>query len=389
MSIRGGYGIYYDRTLNGIFEQNSFTNPPFVGSAVSQPTAPLNSFDNATQGSTIPLGPIGVHGTGTPNFKVPYNQQWSFSVQREIMPNTLFEVAYVGSKGTHLLGIFDPNEVSLPVRTANPAAQANAIRPYLGYNAGSTIGTEFNSNYNSLQISLNRRMSHGLNLGVAYTWAQTLTNNPSDRSDAPYNTYNFAADYGPASFSVGQDLIINYVYDLPFFRSQQGLAGHLLGGWEVSGITTFQQGFPTTIYQYFDPFDSTFFPGVPGTYPGGIGTDLGGPVTARPDRLSLTAGPGTVAEYINTASFKDAAGHFGNSGRGVVIGPGLNNWDIAGIKNIKISERFNMQFRAEFFNAFNHPSFNSFDNFTDDPAFGQLNGDYQPRIIQFGLKLFF
>jgi hypothetical protein len=387
-AIRGGYGIYYDRTLNGIFEQNSFENPPFVGTADSSPAAPLDSFDNALQGSFIPLAPASFHSTGTPNFKVPYSQQWSFGVQREIAPNTLLEVSYVGSKGTHLLGIFDPEEVPLSVREANPTVHVNAIRPYLGYNASSAIGTEFNSNYNSLQVALNHRLSHGLNLGVAYTWAQTLTDNPSDRSDAPYNTYNFAMDYGPASFAVGNTFVVNYVYELPWYHSQQGLVGHFLGGWEVSGITRFQQGFPTTIYQYFDPFDSVFLTG-PNTYLWGIGTDLGGPVTARPDRVGMAANPGTVAEYINTSNFQDAVGHFGSSGRGVVLGPGLNNWDIAAIKNIKIREQVKLQFRAEFFNAFNHVSFNSLDNFTDDTTFGQLLGDYEPRTIQLGLKLSF
>jgi len=388
-SIRGGYGIYYDRSLNGIFEQNSFDNPPFVGSANASPANPVDSFDNPLQGSYIPLFPASYHSTGTPYFRVPYNQQWSFGVQREILPNTLLEVSYVGSKGTRLLGIFDPNEVPLSVRVANPNASANAIRPYLGYNASSTIGTEFNSNYNSLQVSLNHRMSHGLNLGVAYTWAQTLTDNPSDRSDAPYNTYNFAMDYGPASFAVGQTFVVNYVYDLPFYHSQQGLVGHVLGGWEVSGITRFQQGFPTTIYQYFDPFDAYLQGFAPGTYPWGIGTDLGGPVYARPDRLGYGGDPHTVAEYINTSNFTDAVGHFGSSGRGVVLSPGLNNWDIAAIKNIKIREQVNLQFRAEFFNAFNHVSFNSLDNFTDDTTFGQLLGDYEPRTVQLGLKLYF
>jgi hypothetical protein len=388
-SIRGGYGIYYDRTLNGIFEQNSFANPPFVGTAFSAPAAPLDNFDNPTQGSFIPLGPAGIHSTGTPAFRVPYNQQWSLSVQREIMPNTLFEVAYVGNKGTDLLGIFDLNQVPLSVRTANPAATEEALRPYLGFDTMSGIGTEFNSNYNSLQVSLNRRMTNGLTLGVAYTWAKTLTNNPSDRSDAPYDTYNFAADYGPASFGVGQNLIINYVYDLPFYKSQRGLVGHVLGGWEVSGITTFQQGFPTTITQCCDPFNSfDYAANTPGTYPGGIGIDPS-VVAPRPDRISMASGPGTVAEYINTSDYGFALGHFGNSGRGVVIGPGLNNWDIAGIKNIKLSERFNVQFRAEFFNAFNHPSFDAFNSSITSPFFGQLNGDYEPRIIQFGLKLNF
>lgn len=389
-SIRGGYGLYYDRTLNGIFEQNSFDNPPFLGSANSSPSAPFDNFDNPTQGAFIPLGPVTIHGTGTPQFKVPYNQQWSFSIQREILPNTLLEVGYVGNKGTHLLGIFDENLATLTAREADPGAFVNSIRPYLGYNSVEGIGTLFNSNYNSLQVSLNRRVSRGLTLGAAYTWSKTLTNNPSDRSDAPYNTYNFAQDYGPASFARNQVFIANYVYSLPFYRSQQGLAGHVLGGWEVSGITTFESGFPTTIYQFFDPFDNVFAPGgTPNTFPGGIGIDESPIVAPRPDRIGNAANPGTVAEFINTSNFTDAWGHFGSSGRGVVTGPGLNNWDLAAIKNIKIAESVSMQFRAEFFNSFNHVSFTSFDNYTDDFTFGRLNGDYEPRIIQLGLKLYF
>ena len=384
-SVRGGYGIYYDRTLNGIWEQNSFANPPFVGSVLSTST----SFDNPTNGLVTPLGPIALHATGLGIFKVPSIQQWSLSVQRQILPNTLCEAAYVGNKGTHLLGQFDLNQVALAARVASPTDNVNALRPFLGYGPITSIASQYNSNYHSLQLSLNRRVSQGLNLGVAYTWSKTLTNNPSDRSDAPYDTYNSAADYGPASFSLAQVFVFNYVYDLPFYQSQEGLVGHLLGGWEVSGITTFQSGFPTTIFQFTDPFNSFDYAlGTPGTYPGGIGIDPS-VVAPRPDRTGGCGGPQTVAQYINTASFVDAIGRFGNSGRGVCIGPGFNNWDISAIKNIRITERFRMQFRAEFFNAFNHVSFNSFDNFTDDSTFGQLNGTHDPRIIQFGLKLYF
>ena len=388
-SIRAGYGMFYDRTLDGIFEQNSFANPPFVGSAVAAPVTPVDLFDNPTQGLAIPLTPATIHSTGTPQFKVPYTQQWNISVQREILPNTLLEVAYFGSKGTHLLGIFDENQAPLAARVADPTVYVNSVRPYLGYGPDSAIGTDFNSNYNSLQISLNRRVNQGLTLGLAYTWSKTLTDNPSDRSDASYDTYNFENDYGPSTFNPPQIFKLSYIYDLPFYRGQHGLLGHLLGGWEVSGITTFQSGFPTTIYQYYDPFNSfDWAAGTPGTYPGGIGIDPSA-VAPRPDRIGNGSGPGTVAEFINTSAFTDAFGHFGTSGRGVVLGPGLNNWDIAGIKNIKVTERVSAQFRAEFFNAFNHVSFNSFDNYTDDPAYGSLNGDFTPRIIQFGLKLYF
>lgn len=400
-ALRGGFGRYYDRTLDGIEEQNSFDNPPFLGNVnvanppLSSNNAPTTSdlFDNPTAGAaTPPTAPVNLHSTGTPAFQIPYDDQWSLSVERELEPDTRLEVAYVGNRAKHLLGIYDLNEVPLNVREANPTANVNNIRPYLGYNSIQVVAPLFYSNYNSLQVSLNRRVAQGLNLGVAYTWSKTLTDNPSDRSDAPYDTYNFGADYGPASFSLAQVLVINYVYDLPFYKSEQGLLGHVLGGWEVSGISSFQTGFPTTIYQFFDPFDSFIWgAGTAGTYPGGVGIDASPIVAPRPDRAagSSCSGPGTVAQYINTPAFTDAIGHFGSSGRGVCTGPGLNNWDIAAMKNIKISERFNLQFRSEFFNAFNHVSFNSFDNFTDDSTFGQLNGDHDPRIIQFGLKLYF
>jgi len=391
-ALRGGFGVYYDRTLNGIEEQNSFANPPFVGSATANPSNATDIFDNpAAGGFATPLGPAGLHATGTPAFQIPYIRQWSVSVQREIFRNTRVEVAYVGNSANHLLGRLDLNQVPLNVRVADPTANENALRPFLGYGPIENITPLFHSNYNSLQISANRQVSRGLSFGVAYTWAKTLTNNPSDRSSAPYDTYNFRGDYGPADFSLPQVLVINYVYELPFYRSQEGIVGHVLGGWEVSGISSFETGFPTTIYQSLDPFNSfDWAPGSPNTYPGGIGIDPS-VVTPRPDRAagSSCGGPKTVAQYINTAAFTDAIGHFGTSGRGVCGGPGLNNWDISLIKNTQIGERLRLQFRAEFFNAFNHVSFNSFDNFKDDATFGQLNGDHDPRIIQFGLKLNF
>lgn len=381
-ALRGGFGVYYDRTLNGIEEQNSFANPPFVGNVNVFPANPTDIFDGPTSvASTPPTSPASLHATGTPQFQVPYIDQWSLSVQREIVPNTRLEVAYVGNRANHLLGRYDLNQVPLNVRLANPTVEANALRPYLGYNVIESIAPLFRSNYNSLQISANRQVVSGLNFGVAYTWSKTLTNNPTDRASDPYDTYNFDAEYGPASFSRSQILVINYVYDLPFYRSQQGLVGHVLGGWEVSGISVFEKGLPTTITQFNDPFDA---------FPGGIGIDPSN-VSPRPDMAAgaSCSGPGSVAKFINTAAFTDAVGHFGNAGRGVCTGPGLNNWDIAALRNIKFTERFNMQFRAEFFNAFNHVSYAGFSSNVDSSSFGKLTSAHDPRIIQLGLKLYF
>lgn len=398
-SVRGGYGIYFDRTLNGIWEQNSFVLPPIVQSVsivnTASTTSPnANLFDNPGAGATATrLGPLTLHATGSPAFQVPYSQNWNLSVQRQVLTNTVVEVAYVGSKGTHLLGEIDSNQVPLAVRTApaNATTWANAIRPFLGYGPITSIVNGFDSNYHSLQVSGTRRVSRGLTFGVAYTWSRTLTDSPTDRSTAPYDTYNFHLDYGPASFSRNQIFVANYVYDLPFYQSQQGFVGRVLGGWELSGITVFESGVPLTITQSFDPFNSNRFGVIAGqTFPDGIGIDPSA-VSPRPDLVSSQGvnGPKTAQQWFNKSAWAVAIGHFGSSGRGVVYGPGFNNWDLAAIKNTRISERFSTQFRAEFFNAFNHTSFLGVSTSVNSSLFGQVTSTHDPRIIQLGMKLSF
>ncbi|MGA8026935.1 MAG: hypothetical protein WB992_07295, partial [Bryobacteraceae bacterium] len=140
-----------------------------------------------------------------------------------------------------------------------------------------------------------------------------------------------------------------------------------------------------------DPFSSGDFGGAPGTYPGGIGIDENNFLAPRSDTVpgvSIT-GQGNVAQWFNTKAFTDAIGHFGAAGPGVLLGPGMQNWDVAGIRNFKIGERFSLQFRGEFFNVFNHVNFDSVDTNVDDSTFGRLNGDHLPRNVQLGLKLYF
>jgi len=386
-SIRGGYGIYYDRTLNGIWEQNAFQDPPLLQQSVIFDT----SFDHPTAGTPgPPLGPGNLRATGTPAFKVPSYQNYNFSVEQEIFSNTVLQVAYVGNQARHLLGDVDLNQPTLAARQVNPTADVNAVRPYVGYGAIVSRAPLFNSNYNSLQVSLNHRVANGLTFGIAYTYSKNLTNNAADRGAGVPDAYNFANNYGPASLNTPQVFVANYVYDLPFFKDQRGFVGHVLGGWEISGITTVQSGQSLSITQTNDPFNSKDFSGKPGTYPGGIGIDPSS-ASPRPDLVpgASLSGPGTVQQFFNTAAFATAIGHFGTAGRGLILGPGLQNWDISGIRNFKITERFRLQFRGEFFNAFNHTNFTTLSTNVNSSTFGKLTADRGPRQIQFGLKLNF
>jgi len=380
--LRGGYGIYFDRTLNGIFEQNEFQNPPFVSSISLTNPNNTDLFDNPQGGSqVVSLAPRFLRTTGTPGFQTPYAQNWNLSYQREILPNTLFEAAYVGNKGTHLLGLVNLNQVHPEVRAANPTANVNALRPYQGYAGIGTITPAFDSNYHSLQLSVNRSVGQGLTLGAAYTWSKALTDNATDRSTSEENAYNLRIEKGRAGFNQSQILVINYVYDLPFLKDTHNLVGTTFGGWEGSGITTFNTGFPLTVLQNNEPFFATKF----GTSSEGLGTtrnraDITGP---------LTSGPKTAQAWFNTSLFADAIGHFGTSANGIITGPGRSNFDFALLKNFRFTERINSQLRGEFFNIFNHTQFNGVNTNVDSGGFGQVFSVHSPRIVQLGLKLNF
>jgi hypothetical protein len=385
-AVRAGVGLFYDRTLNGIWEQNAFTNPPLVQTATvnnTPLTSTLNLFDSPTAGTAAgaPLGPTHLVATGNPTFKVPSYLAYNFSVQHAIMANTVLEVGYVGTKGTHLLGDVDTNQPTLAAREANPTADVNAIRPYQGY--GAIVGRipAFTSNYNSLQVSLNRRFSRGLTLEVGYTWSKLLTTNPFDRSLATYNTYDYKQSYGPSTLNTPQMLVVSYVYELPFYRNQRNLVGQLLGGWEVSGITTIQSGQSTSVTQGSDPF---------GAFPNGLGMlSPGTTVQIRADQIGDQHGPKTAAEFFNTAAFAAAAGHFGTSRPGAVLGPGIQVWDMSLIKNFKFAERVGLQLRLETFNTFNHGNPSGIDTNVGDSNFGAVTSWHDPRNVQIGAKINF
>jgi hypothetical protein len=402
-SVRAGYGIFYDRSLNGIWEQNAFNDPPLVQRSTFNNTLPngdagfANLFDDPTHAvsaAAAPNTPNALTVTGTPTFKVPSYQNYNLSVQHEVAPNTVLEVAYIGTRGSHLLGDVDINQPTLAARFANPGVDANAIVPFAGFAAITSRAPIFTSNYNSLQVSLNRRFSQGLTAGVAYTWSKLLTTNPQDRSLAAQDSYNFADNYGASTLNTPQILVFNYVYDFPFYKNQHNALGYVLGGWELSGITNFQTGQSVTVTSGVDPFADL----------GGLNLGTrGSTAQVRADLVGDPHGPKSAAEFFNTSAFGFADDHFGNERPGTVLGPGFQLWDMSLIKNIQFAERVRLQLRLETFNTFNHGSpngvFTNMGSPVPNPApgqlpysnasFGQISGWHDPRNVQIGAKINF
>jgi Carboxypeptidase regulatory-like domain/TonB-dependent Receptor Plug Domain len=404
-SVRAGYGIYYDSGLYGTYEQNTFANPPYVQSV----TISNGSLSNVGAGTVgVSSAPLGLHATQIPA-SIPYVQQWSFSIQRTLARDTILDVGYVGSKGTHLLGIVDINQAypgvalaaGLHTATATNAtiftttddARINAVRPYLGFNSINTLETAFDSNYHSLQASFTKRFGAGSSFRASYTWSKNLTDNGSDRSNAPQNSYNWhEGEYGPYPGDRKHVLSLNYVYLLPFFRNAHGIVGGALGGWQVSGIGSFYTGAPFTVT-------------TSSVDPAGLGLLGTSAASSRPDMIcdpNSNASHGyagspssTSPTWFNTSCFVAVSSGTvrpGNAGRGTVRGPGFSNMDITLSKTFKLDGegRWNLQLRGESFNTFNLVNPNGFSstNITSS-TFGVISSYRAPRRVQIAAKLNF
>lgn len=393
IAIHGGFGIFFDRILVGIWNQNAFTDPPLAQSTTINNT----NFDNPLLGSTgVSLGPNHIVATGSPTMPTPYYMDYNLTVQDQILPNTLFEVAYVGTLGRKMLGEVDTNQPTMAARQAQPTASVLAVLPYLGYNWIAARIPYAMSSYNSLQMSVNHRVQHGLTLGIAYTYSKNLTNASYDRGTAAYNTYDHRLDYGPSSLNQPHTFSANYVYELPFYKEQHGVKGRVLGGWQVSGIVAMNDGFALTVRQKYDNFDCANSAGqrvssgcVAGTYPGGLNMDQSADFVPRPDRIGPIHRSKNEIQWFSTSAFADAVGHFGSSPNGVMQGPGVVDFDIAAMKNIKMNDHVRFQLRGEFFNAFNHTNFSTVGTNSDLTTFGNVTATGLPRNIQFGGKMYF
>lgn len=319
-----------------------------------------------------------------PNEPPTYVQFWNLDIQRALPASFLLDIAYSGSRGVHLPGVVNLNQAppgpGSPSTRAPISASINSLNALLNYAS---------SSYNSLQVKVERHFSKGFYLLCDYTYSRSMDNDSADSSsDAsnassgePQNSFDWAAEYAPSDFDVPQRFVASYVYELPFGRGQRFLASSdrlvnaFLGGWQVNGITTVQSGSP------FTPIVAN-----PTTNAGSGGA-------IRPNRIGngqIPASQRSVNHWFNVADFVvPPPFHFGNSGRNVLRGPGLADFDFSLFRHIPITERVNLEFRAEVFNIFNHPNFGLPDASVDTPQAGIITSALDPRQIQFALQLRF
>lgn len=377
-SVRAGYGMYFDRTLVGIFLQNAFVNPPFAFSsafnaagAAGNPTLSNPRGGAARDNEAIVVGLIAT----SPEFKVPTTHQFSLGVQRELPWSFNLDLSYVGTRGRNMLRPYDINKT--PPGTAAPS---NAGRPYRGYGNITFRDTSAKTEYDSLQVSLVRRFQKGFQITGNYTLSRAEGDSSSDRNtgDLAQDPRNLDAEWGLMDYDRTHIFGAHYVWELPFFQGASRLMYNVLGGWEITGSTRLGSGVPLTITQAANTANS--FGG------GAMRPDLVG----DPKLAGGRSRNDQINKWFNTAAFQQpAANRFGNAPRGVVRGPGFNVTDLGLFKNFRIANGIRLQYRLEMFNVFNRPNLSGVGTVLGTPTFGRITTAAEPRIIQMGIKVTF
>lgn len=380
--IRTGYQMSYDLFFNNILSNAATSTPNLISTntqsiATGQNPRGLAGFTSSLPTTAREPLPSDVQVFVSPNLVAPYTQRWSFGIQRELQGGFLLDVSYVGTKGTRLFINEDLNPVvpsSLRVTYPNVNPRA-VIQPRLDTLQGQRL-TRTNggdSNYHGLQTAVNRRFRNGLGLTGSYTWSKAIDNaaevfgvgavNQPQQAAVPSIFGGQKLDRAVSFFDRTHRAVFTYTYEFPWMKAQQGFAGRLIGGWSLAGVTTFETGVPLTI--------------VNGVDADGLGGALDRPdynpngqrnVRAVPNATSPT---GYVNPDNNNAPINAADAMYiglpvntgatplrtGNLGRNTERTPGISNFDVTAIKNIRLNERVRFELRGEMFNIFNHPQY--------------------------------
>lgn len=482
-SIRMGWGLFYNPVEQLVLEQfsaeppfggssglsNVLFNTPFLGQNGVVSPNPFGGILDPPRGEPVDWSrfrPILLFGQAQPDMRAQYSAQYNLTIQRELRPDLMLQIGYVGSQGHRLLATYDLNPSNsqtcldlqaiaddtgnpdlecgpffsevpyvIPAGTVIPAqgltlpygsvsfipggtVLANDItlvglRPFSSPLCEPTTGvgcppdgvpvfssifaqdTVAHSNYHSLQVLVEKRFSHGLQFTGAYTWSKSIDNASSFEQILPPDPADWRRNRSLSLFHAAHRFVFSYYWELPVPK-YQGAKGKLLNGWAISGITTFQTGFPIRILseddnELMNSFDFEL-PGRP---------DQVGPFNVADPRSSPFCANGTGTDPANpcvtgfyffdpNAFTGQALGTLGTSPRTVCCGPSINNWDFSIQKTTPLSERLRLEFRTEFFNLWNHTQFfNPDGNITNGEEFGTIKRAKDPRQVQFALKLHF
>ena len=377
--LRGAYGIFYQRELANTWIDIAI-NPPFIRqTTITLDTDPASAFyfgkynlSNPTAlGSAIPLLIFSID----PRWKDAYIQQWNFTLQRDLGYNTTVQIGYVGNHSTHLARETFPNQ---PPPGPGPV---QTRRPYQNFGTINGLDTGADANYHGLQFQAEKRYSNGLQFIGAYTFSKCIDNAPGTfvGENGVHIQYsgNFRAARGLCAQDVRNRVSLSFVYDIPFGRGRRygasisRAADLIAGGWQVTGIATFRSGQPFTVTMPTDVSNTA-------------DASTWASVIANPNAVSNRS----VYQWFNTGAFVSPPSFsVGNQGRDTVIGPGVNNWDLSVFKAFRFDEKRQLQFRTEFFNAFNHAQFALPGATFGTAQFGQISAtSHDPRDIQMSLK---
>ena len=405
--VRAGYGIFYDGFTNGVGGPLQASISALPWTQAYQLPGPGFDLANPYGGSATPFGSGNFVAPATvltvqSGMRPPYSQNWNLSIERALAKNYLLDVRYVGNKGTHLPRFIEANpSIYGPGVNAN---NNNEIREYTtcnsagvcNYGSVGLLADDTSSTYHALEVAFSRQYAHGLSFLASYWYSKSLDYISSlnvagsaptlvaGENDLAQNPFDLAAEHGPSLFDATHRFVFSGTWALPSWRAAPRAAAFLTNGWQFNAISSLSTGTPFTVYDSADVSLQGSAPEISGFY------------SSRPDLISNpNAGqPHTANEWVSRAPFlqlnpQTQAGQFGNEGRNVVRGPGIEDADVSLFKYFNIDETRRVQFRAECFNLLNHPNFGLPVNDLESPAFGQILQAGSPRLMQLAVKFLF
>jgi len=382
--IRAGFGIYTNQAAYNIIQNAALNLPFYVAKTVNNSSVsgvPVHSTEN------ILTAPGSFSGNNiNHDFKIEYNNVWNLSIERSLSSTTSFQAQYIGSYTVHAdnetyQNLFPDSELVSTTANPNPLH----VRPIPQMSGFPSVTWDGWEKYHALTLTLTQHLWRGLTVNSNYTWSKALddASNPgADNAEPnfPQDPANLAAEKGLSDFDHRNRFVTNFLYRIPFLKNSEGWIHTAFGDWQVGGIWTLQSGAPFTV---------------------NLSTDVannGEPLSAPSQRPNLVcnpnSGPKTTAEWFNTSCFVTPAPFtYGDAGRDIVTGPGLDDFDATLQKEFPVRENMNLQFRLDVFDFFNHPNFNApvgaGRTYSASTSFGAITSANDPRDMQFSLRLAF